>query len=45
MHEHTTVQLQGRYMRDMGTHHGTAGRHLLHPQHDLLAEGRGPEDL
>lgn len=32
-------------MNNIGTYHSTAGCHLLHPQHDFLAECRGPEDL
>lgn len=31
--------------RDAGTHHCAAGRHLLDPQHDFLAERGRPEDL
>lgn len=37
--------LQGQTHEDTGTHHRTAGRHLLDPQHDLLAERGWPEDL
>lgn len=37
--------LQGQAHKDTGTHHGTAGGHLLDPQHDLLAECGWPEDL